>query len=120
MPTTRGAGMVHYGDPGRASIRKQLGIDRNTGAVAAAMFLQGCGEHLWRRFLPKYLQALGAPIAAIGLFGTAEDLLDGIYQYPGGWLADRYGRRRALEIVLILAVAGYAVYAVAPRWPTVF
>jgi len=112
--------MVHYGDPGRASIRKQLGIDRNTGAVAAAMFLQGCGEHLWRRFLPKYLQALGAPIAAIGLFGTAEDLLDGIYQYPGGWLADRYGRRRALEIVLILAVAGYAVYAVAPRWPTVF
>jgi MFS family permease len=66
------------------------------------------------------LQGLGAPITALGLFGTAEDLLDGLYQYPGGWLADRYGRRRALETVLVLAAVGYALYASAPRWPFLF
>jgi MFS family permease len=103
-----------------ARIGERLGLDRNTGSVAAALFLQGCGEQLWRRFIPKYLVALGAPIAAIGLFGTAEDLLDGLYQYPGGWLADRYGRRRALETVLVFAAVGYGVYAVAPRWPLMF
>ena len=32
--------------------------------VAIAMFLLSGGENLWRKFLPKYLQALGAPIRA--------------------------------------------------------
>src|SRR5216110_2293493 len=81
------------------------------------MFLLGCGENLWRRFFPKYLQSLGAPITAIGLFGTAEDFLDGVYQYPGGWFADRYGRRRALLTFVALAAAGYVVYLLLPAWP---
>lgn len=97
-----------------------VALDRNTSAVAGAMFLQGLGEHLWRRFIPKYLESLGAPVAAIGAFGTAEDFLDGVYQNPGGWLADTYGRRRTLEIVLILASAGYAIYLTARTWPVVF
>jgi MFS family permease len=105
---------------GAARISAALALDRNTGAVAAAMFLQGFGEHLWRRFVPKYLEALGAPVTAIGLFGSAEDLLDGAYQYPGGWLADYYGRRRALQLVLVLAAGGYALYWIAARWPVMF
>jgi MFS family permease len=116
-----GAAVDRDARPGRGPrIADMLGLDRNTGAVAGAMFLQGLGEHLWRRFLPKYLQALGAPVTAIGLFGSAEDFLDGAYQYPGGWLADRYGRRRALQVVLLLAATGYALYWFAPRWPVVF
>lgn len=103
-----------------ARIVAALALDRNTGAVGGAMFLQGLGEHLWRRFLPKYLETLGAPVSAIGLFGTAEDFLDGAYQYPGGWLADTYGRRRALETVLVIASAGYVIYYIAPTWPMLF
>jgi MFS family permease len=84
------------------------------------MFLLGCGENLWRRFLPKYLQSLGAPITAIGAFGTAEDFLDGIYQYPGGWIADRYGRRFALIAFTALAGVGYAAYWWLPTWQFAF
>ncbi len=84
------------------------------------MFLIGCGENLWRRFFPKYLQSLGAPITAIGLFGTAEDFLDGVYQYPGGWIADRYGRRFALILFISLAAIGYGVYWMLPTWPLAF
>jgi MFS family permease len=84
------------------------------------MFLLGCGENLWRRFLPKYLQALGAPITAIGLFGTAEDFLDAVYQYPGGWIADRFGRRFALMLFVALAALGYVVYWLLPAWPLAF
>ena len=98
----------------------KFGLERNVIAGGGAALAIGLGEQLWRRFLPKYLQALGAPITAIGLFGTAEDLLDGVYQYPGGWLADRLGRRRALMLCIGLAAAGYAVYALAPRWPIMF
>jgi MFS family permease len=93
-----------------------FGLERNVVAVSAAMFLLALGENLWRRFLPQYLRSLGAPITAIGLFGTAEDLLDGLYQYPGGWIADRFGRRRGLLLFIALAAAGYVVYLVMNTW----
>jgi len=96
-----------------------FGLERNVVAVAAAMFLMGLGENLWKSFLPKYLQALGAPVLAVGLFGTVRDFLDGAYQYPGGWIADRYGRRSALLLFVGLATIGYVVYALAPSWPFV-
>jgi len=97
-----------------------FGLERNIVAVSAAMFLLALGENLWRRFLPRYLQALGAPITAIGLFGTVEDLLDGLYQYPGGWIADRFGRRRALLAFTALAAAGYAVFLLMGSWWVAF
>ena len=81
------------------------------------MLLLSLGESLWRKFLPKYLQALGAPIRAVGLFGSVEDFLDGVYQYPGGWLGDHLGRRRALLLFVALALAGYTIYAGARTWP---
>ncbi len=91
-------------------------LDRNIVAVSSAMLLLSLGENLWKNFLPKYLQALGAPIRAVGLYGSVEDFLDGIYQYPGGWLGDRLGRRNALAVFVSLALVGYVVYAVAGSW----
>lgn len=88
--------------------------------MSVVTFLLGCGENLWRRFLPKYLQSLGAPILAIGLFGSAEDFLDGAFQYPGGWIADHYGRRRALLLFISLAGVGYAVFFAMSAWPYAF
>jgi len=104
----------------RSRIFDALGLERNIVAVSVAMFLLALGENLWKRFLPKYLQMLGAPVTAIGFFGTCEDFLDGVYQYPGGWISDRYGRRRALLLFVTLAAIGYALYWVAPSWPFVF
>ena len=106
--------------PRRPLLVEALGLERNIVAVSGAMFLMGLGENLWRRFLPKYLEALGAPVAAIGLFGSTQDFLDGVYQYPGGWVADRFGRRRALLLFVALAMAGYALFLVAPTWRWVF
>jgi MFS family permease len=78
------------------------------------------GEELWKRFVPKYLESLGAPLPAIGLYATTRDFLDGAYQYPGGWVADRFGRRRALTAFIVVALAGYLVYAAIPAWPAAF
>jgi len=84
------------------------------------VFLLGLGEELWKKFLPKYLESLGASVAVVGLFGTSEDFLDALYQYPGGWLADHWGRRRAFVIFLVAALAGYLVYLLSPSWPFLF
>jgi MFS family permease len=88
--------------------------------VSAVVFLLGFGEELWKRYLPKYLEALGAGVGVVGLFGTAKDFFDAVYQYPGGWLADRLGRRRAFLTFIALASVGYFLYLVSPSWPFVF
>ena len=97
-----------------------MGLERNVVLAASADFLLGFGEQLWDKFLPKYLEALGAGTVAIGLFGATKNFFDAIYQYPGGWLADRVGRRRALQMFLGLASLGYLIYLVSPSWPFVF
>lgn len=112
QPTTR--------DGSKTSVGEYFALNRNIVAVSLAMFLISLGENLWKKFLPKYLEALGAPVTTIGLFGTTEDLLDGVYQYPGGWIGDRFGRRRALVLFVGISIVGYAIYAFAPSWPWVF
>jgi len=103
-----------------AKIVDYLSLERNVTIASAAVFLIGFGEELWKKFIPKYLEALGATTPIIGLFGTAEDLFDALYQYPGGFIADHLGRRRAFLIFITLASIGYLVYLFSPSWPFLF
>src|SRR2546428_313664 len=112
--------VIHEPTSRRDKLVDYLSLERNVSIASAAVFLLGLGEELWKKFLPKYLEALGASTPVIGLFGTAEDFFDAVYQYPGGWLADHLGRRRAFLIFVALAAAGYLVYLVSPSWPFVF
>ena len=93
-----------------------LGLDRNIVVMTTIVLILGMGEELWLRFVPKYLELLGAGALAIAGYGTLRDFLDAVYQYPGGWLADRLGRRNALMLFALLAVGGYVSYLLAPSW----
>src|SRR6266404_6371921 len=99
---------------------QSLSLERNVTVASSAVFLLGFGEELWKKFLPKYLEALGASTPVIGLFGTAEDFFDAVYQYPGGWIADHLGRKRAFLIFIALSSAGYVVYLFSRWWPLLF
>src|SRR5215510_7219834 len=101
-------------------LRDALGLERNIVVMSLAVLLLGAGEELWKSFLPKYLEALGASAAIIGLFGTARDFLDAVYQYPGGSASDRIGSRRALVLFAALAAAGYLIYAFSRSWQFIF
>src|ERR1700752_843508 len=100
----------------RVRIAYYLALEHNVTIASAAVFLLGFGEELWKKFLPKYLEALGATTPIIGLFGTAEDFFDACYQYPGGFVADHVGRRRAFLIFITLASFGYLVYLFSTSW----
>src|SRR5437867_12689123 len=104
----------------REKVVDYLSLEPNVAIASAAVFLLGFGEELWKKFLPKYLEALGASTPIIGLFGTAEDFFDAVYQYPGGWIADNLGRQRAFLIFISLSSAGYVVYLFSPWWPLLF
>jgi len=102
--------------PALVRIRSWLGLERNIVAMLLTFLVLGMGEELWVRFVPKYLELLGAGIAGVALYGTLRDLLDAVYPYPGGWLTDRLGRRSALILFALLAIGGYALYLLAPSW----
>src|ERR1041384_5305449 len=104
----------------KKGLRESLPLERNVIAASAAIFLFSLGEELWKKFLPKYLESLGAGTFVIGLFGTVKDFFDAIYQYPGGWIADRLGRRSAFLIFIGLACIGYLIYFFSPSWIFVF
>lgn len=104
----------------RVRVNHYLALEHNVTIASAAVFLLGFGEELWKKFLPKYLEALGATTPIIGLFGTAEDLIDACYQYPGGFVADRFGRRCAFLTFIALASLGYLVYLFSTSWPFLF
>src|SRR5215470_13813770 len=104
----------------QTAVRQRLGLNRNVAVLALSIFGLGMGEELWQSYLPKYLTALGASGVLVGLFSSLKDLLDGAYQYPGGWLGDRFGRKRALMLFTFTAICGYSLYALAWHWVFVF
>ena len=96
-----------------------FGLKRNLVILLIATFVIGTGEELWMRFLPKYLESLGATIFAIGLFDGLRTLLGAIYAYPGGVLVDRWGHRRAFLMFNLFSIAGYSLVLLVPHWGAV-
>ncbi|MBI4243471.1 MAG: MFS transporter [Planctomycetes bacterium] len=100
--------------------REWLGLERNITVMLVSILILGMGEELWRRFIPKYLSVLGAGTLIISLYGTLNDFLDAVYQYPGGWIADKLGRRAALVIFAVLTIIGCALYISGDNWIWIF
>jgi MFS family permease len=94
-------------------------LKRNLVIILVAIFVIGTGEELWMRFVPKYLQTLGASVFVIGLYDALRTLISAIYAYPGGFLADRWGHRRAFITFNLISIAGYALVLLIPRWGAV-
>jgi MFS family permease len=96
-----------------------LGLKRNLVVLLVAIFVIGAGEELWMRFVPKYLQAVGATVFVIGLYDALRTLLGAIYAYPGGVLVDIWGHRRAFLAFNLISIAGYALVLLIPHWGAV-
>src|SRR5437763_5407924 len=96
-----------------------FGLKRNLVILLIAIIVIGAGEELWMRFVPKYLQAVGATVIVIGLYHGLRTLLAAIYAYPGGVLVDRWGHRPAFIIFNVLSIVGYTVVLLVPHWGAV-
>ncbi|HEU4365732.1 MAG TPA: MFS transporter [Candidatus Krumholzibacteria bacterium] len=105
---------------GRAArISGFLALRRSTVGVLAMVVLVGMGEHMAERFLPIYILALGGGAVAIGLLQAMDNLLSALYSFPGGYLSDRIGTRRALVVFNLIAMAGFGLVAMIPAWQAV-
>src|ERR1043165_2500996 len=100
----------------RQRITEFFGLKRNLVILLLATVTIGAGEELWIRFVPKYLQTLGASVFVIGLYDALRTLIGAIYAYPGGLWADRWGHRHAFIIFNLVSVAGYVLVLLIPHW----
>jgi len=96
-----------------------FGLKRNLVVLLIAIFVIGAGEELWMRFVPKYLQAVGATVFVIGLYDALRTLLGAIYAYPGGVLVDVWGHRRAFLAFNLISILGYGLVLIIPHWGAV-
>ncbi|MEY2531701.1 MAG: hypothetical protein QOI96_1786 [Verrucomicrobiota bacterium] len=102
-----------------ARIADFFGLKRNLVVLLIAIFVIGAGEELWMRFVPKYLQVLGATVFVIGLYDALRTLLGALYAYPGGILVDFWGHRRAFITFNIFSIVGYSLVLLIPHWGAV-
>ncbi|HEX3421480.1 MAG TPA: MFS transporter [Candidatus Udaeobacter sp.] len=100
----------------RSKLTDFFGLKRNLVILLIAIFVIGAGEELWMRFVPKYLQALGATVFVIGLYDGLRTLLGAVYAYPGGLLADRWGHRNAFIFFNVVSIVGYVLVLLIPNW----
>jgi MFS family permease len=96
-----------------------LALQRSTVGLLCIVILVGMGERMAERFLPIYMMALGGGALSIGFLNAMDNLLSALYSFPGGYLSDRIGGKRALVVFNLVAMAGFAIVILVPTWQAV-
>ena len=106
--TDRSAGLVRF-----------LGLRKSMIAMLTMAILVGMGERMAERFLPIYLLALGGGTMSVGILNGLQNLLSALYSFPGGYLSDKLGYKRALLVFNCIALFGYGIVIVFANWGAV-
>lgn len=101
------------------SLTKFLALQKHTVALLFMVILVGTGERIAERYLPLYLIALGGGIASIGIFSGANNFVNALYSFFGGYISDRIGHKYALLLFNAMTIAGYSVVIFFPFWQAV-
>jgi MFS family permease len=96
-----------------------LGLRRSMVGILSMVILVEMGERMAERFLPIYLLALGGGALTIGLLNAMDNLLSALYSFPGGYLSDKLGTKKALLVFNAMAIIGFAIVVIFPHWAAV-
>jgi MFS family permease len=104
----------------REKIVDFFGLKKSVVALLFMVIFVGLGEKMAERFLPIYLLALGGGLLSVGFLNGMDNLLSALYSFPGGYLSDRLGYKRALVVFNLIAMSGYLIVILFPHWLAVF
>jgi MFS family permease len=96
-----------------------LGLRRSVVGMLVMVVLVGMGEHMAEQWLPRYMLVLGGGFLSAAALNALDNLLGALYSFPGGYLADRLGHKRALLLFNLIAMLGFAIVVLVPYWPAV-
>ena len=103
----------------RVRLVEFLGLRRSIVGLLSMVVLVGLGEHMAEQFLPLYLLTLGGGFITVGFLNGMDNLLGALYSFPGGYLSDRLGTKRALLVFNLASMIGFVIVIVVPTWPAV-
>lgn len=98
---------------------KRAGIKSGMVSMIIMVVFIGFGEKMAERFLPLYIMSMGGTAVAVALLNTMDNLLSSLYSYPGGYIADKFGYKKALIFFTFVALTGYLVVIFIPSWQSV-
>lgn len=100
---------------------KKVNLFKNSSILSMIVLVIfiGFGEKMAERFLPLYIIALGDGAIAVALLNSLDNLLSALYSYPGGYIADKFGHKKALIFFTLVALIGYLIVIFIPVWQAV-
>lgn len=97
-------------------LRQWRSLNRNVRNVVWITLLWEMGWTLYDPLLPVYLRELGASPQQLGLMFAGTSLILAFSAIPGGWLADRFERRRLMLIFWVLDTPSMLLVSLAKHW----
>jgi MFS family permease len=90
-------------------------------STISLFFLFACalstGQSVVGTMLPLFLKnQMDLSLSSIGLFFTGSSVLSLLGQVPGGWLADRYGRKKVIFAFLLPIPFIFSAWAMVSDW----
>ena len=92
-------------------------IKGNYAIIVASWILIDFASEIPATYYALYVLKLGATETVLGLIGLAGFLALASMQFPGGYLADKFGRKWLVSSMTFGVALSFILYAIAPSWP---
>ena len=83
--------------------------------IAGSLITDFSGE-LAGTYFPLYFKALGGTASTFGLINSLFSIMSALVRFPGGYIADKHGRKQILWSMTLLTGFAYLFYVFAPSW----
>jgi len=99
------------------SLRKEFAFIKGNYAVLVVSWIMiDFAMELPATYYGLYVLELGATETILGVIGLSQFLALASLQFPGGYLADKYGRKWLISTMTFGVAASFICYAIAPSW----
>jgi MFS family permease len=91
-------------------------IKGNYAVMITSWILVDFASELPATYFGLYVLGLDATTTILGVIGLSQFLALASLQFPGGYLADKYGRKWLISTMTFGVALSFILYAVAPSW----
>jgi MFS family permease len=92
-------------------------IKGNYAVLVASWIIVDFASELPATYYGLYVLGLGATETILGIIALSQFLALASLQFPGGYLADKYGRKWLISTMTFGVALSFILYAIAPSWP---
>jgi MFS family permease len=92
-------------------------IKGNYAVLVTSWIIVDFASELPATYFGLYVLGLGATETLLGVIGLSQFLALASLQFPGGYLADKYGRKWLISTMTFGVALSFILYAIAPSWP---